>query len=105
MRPQIFRQAIPGWHERDDKWMFPRSVLDDIARGSESTVSTYGLHDNIGQFRRHFSYMLKTYGEMDPKDYPEWAWDIFDKYDFRTFSPEMLRDLALEGCITFRKNR
>ena len=25
----IFRAATRGWHERDDKWAFPRSVLDE----------------------------------------------------------------------------
>jgi len=103
LRPQIFRSAIPGWRDRDDKWAFPRSVLDKIASENRAEVSTYGLHDNIGQFRRHFSYMLETYGDMKATEYPSWAWDIFDRYDKETFSPEMLLDLALEGCIMFRK--
>ena len=47
--------------------------------------------------------MLETYGGMKAADYPEWAWNIFDRYDKETFSPEMLLDLALEGCIMFRK--
>jgi SAM-dependent methyltransferase len=103
LRPQIFREATPGWRDRDDKWAFPRSVLDGIARENHAEVRTYGLHDNVGQFRRHFSYMLETYGGMKAADYPEWAWNIFDRYDKETFSPEMLLDLALEGCILFRK--
>ena len=103
LRPQIFRTAIPGWRDRDDKWAFPRSVLEKIAQENHAEVRTYGLHDNIGQFRRHFSYMLETYGGMKATNYPTWAWDIFDRYDKETFSPEMLLDLALEGCILFRK--
>lgn len=103
LRPQIFRSALPGWRERDDKWAFPRSVLDRIARENHAEVRTYGLHDNVGQFRRHFSHMLETYGHMKAMDYPAWAWDIFDRYDKEVFSPEMLLDLALEGCILFRK--
>jgi SAM-dependent methyltransferase len=103
LRPQIFREATPGWRDRDDKWAFPRSVLDRIARENRAEVLTYGLHDNVGQFRRHFTYMLETYGGMKAADYPGWAWDIFDRYDKDTFSPEMLLDLALEGCIMFRK--
>jgi SAM-dependent methyltransferase len=103
LRPQIFREATPGWRDRDDKWAFPRSVLDRIARENRAEVLTYGLHDNVGQFRRHFSYILETYGGMKATDYPGWAWDIFDRYDKVTFSPEMLLDLALEGCIMFRK--
>ncbi len=48
--------------------------------------------------------MLEIYVGMKPAHYPDWAWGIFDKYDRETFSPEMLRDLALEGCIVFCKN-
>jgi SAM-dependent methyltransferase len=103
LNPQIFRQATPGWKDRDDKWAFPRSVLDKIARDNEAELRVYGLHDNVGQFRRHFAYMLETYGGMKAAEYPAWAWDIFDRYDNNTFSPEMLLDLALEGCIMFRK--
>lgn len=104
LRPQILRAAMPGWHERDDKWVFPRSLLDDMAAAANSTVTLFGLHDNIGQFRRHFSYMLKTYYLVEPSDYPAWAWEIFDRYDRHMYSRDMLRDLAIEGCIIFRKN-
>ena len=103
LNPQIFRKATPGWEDRDDKWAFPRSVLDKIARDNGAELQVYGLHDNVGQFRRHFAYMLETYSGMKAADYPGWAWDIFDRYDNNTFSPEMLLDLALEGCVMFRK--
>jgi ubiquinone/menaquinone biosynthesis C-methylase UbiE len=100
LRSRIFREATPG---RDDKWTVTRSVLDRIARENRAEIRTFGLHDNVGQFRRHFSYMLETSGGMKATDYPGWAWDIFDRYDKETFSPEMLLDLALEGCIMFRR--
>jgi SAM-dependent methyltransferase len=100
LRSRIFREATSG---RDDKWAFTRSVLDRIARENRAEIRTFGLHDNVGQFRRHFSYMLETSGGMKATDYPGWAWDIFDRYDKETFSPEMLLDLALEGCIMFRR--
>jgi SAM-dependent methyltransferase len=103
LRPQIFRTATPGWRDRDDKWAFPRSVLDRIAAENGAEIRIYGLHDNVGQFRRHFTYMLETYGGMKADEYPAWGWQIFDRYDKETFSPEMLLDLALEGCIMFRK--
>lgn len=103
LRPQIFRAATPGWRDRDDKWAFPRSVLDRIALENGAELRLWGLHDNVGQFRRHFSYMLETYCGMKADEYPAWAWEIFDRYDRETFSPEMLSDLALEGCIMFRK--
>lgn len=105
LRPQIFRTATPGWRDRDDKWAFPRSVLDQIAQENGAELRIWGLHDNVGQFRRHFTYMLETYCGMKADEYPAWAWEIFDRYDRETFSPEMLLDLALEGCIMFRKLR
>ncbi|WP_080518828.1 hypothetical protein [Rhodopseudomonas palustris] len=80
-------------------------MLDRIARDHGAEVHFYGLHDHVGQFRRHFTYMLETYGGMKATDDPSWAWDIFDRYDNESFSPEMLLDLALEGCILFRKMR
>jgi hypothetical protein len=103
LRPQIFREATPSRRDRDDKWTFPRSVLDRVAWENRAAVLIYGLHNNVGLFRRHFSYMLETYGGMKAADYPEWAWGTFDRYDKETFSPEILLDLALEGCITFRR--
>jgi SAM-dependent methyltransferase len=103
LRPQIFRATTPGWRDRDDKWAFPRSVLDKIAQENGAELRVWGLHDNIGQFRRHFTYMLEIYCGMKAEEYPAWAWEIFDRYDRETFSPEMLLDLALEGCIMFRK--
>ncbi len=68
-------------------------MLDDIANAAGAEVRLYGPHDDVGQFRRHLS----------PEDVPPWAWAIVDRFDSGTFSAERLRDLALEGCIIFRK--
>ena len=101
--PQIFREALPGWHSRNDKWMFPRSVIDDIARNAGATLTVYPLHDSEGQFRRQFTYMMRSYRGDDPADLPSWMDEIFDRYDREAFSPQMLNDLAIEGCIIFGK--
>jgi SAM-dependent methyltransferase len=103
LKPQIFRAQMPGWLERDDKWAFPRSVLDEIAADAGAELLVYGLHDNVGQFRRHLSHMLTMYASIPSENVPPWAWEIVDRFDRDTFSPEMLRDLAIEGCIIFRK--
>ena len=103
-RPQIFRGG-PGWAERDDKWAFSRSKLDDMAEAADADATVLPLHDNVGQFRRHLTYMLETYVSVPRADVPDWVWVIVDRYDQATFSPEMLRDLALEGCVIFRKHR
>lgn len=102
VRPQVFRGG-PDWAERDDKWAFPRSMLDRMAHEADAEVRVIPLHDNVGQFRRHLTYALETYVSVPRKDVSEWVWDLIDRFDKDTFSPEMLVDLALEGCIVFRK--
>ncbi len=103
LAPQIFRDALPGWQKRNDKWMFPRVVIDDMARKAGATLTIYPVHDNDGQFRRYFTYMMQAYRGMAAADLPSWMAEIFDRYDRETFSPQMLTDLALEGCIIFAK--
>jgi predicted O-methyltransferase YrrM len=103
LEPQILRQETPDWGNRNDKWAFPKSVLERIARDTQAELITYPIHDNVGQFTRHFTYMLKTYGGMAKEELPQWCWDVFDRFDRRLFSPEMLLDLPLEGTIIFRK--
>ena len=101
--PQILRDRYEGWRDRNDKWVFPRSMLDKIARGAGADLRIQPLHPTRGQFRAQFTYLLEEYGKASPAEYPQWAWDIFDRYDNDIFSPEMLTDLAFEGCLVFRK--
>jgi len=101
--PQIFRDALPGWQSRNDKWMFPRSVIDDIARKAGATLTVYPIHDSEGQFRRQFTHMMRSDRGDDPSELPPWMVEIFNRYDREAFSPQMLTDLALEGCIIFVK--
>ena len=104
LEPQIFREAVPGWKHINDKWVFPRHSLEQLATTVGAELTIYPVHDNVGQFRRAFTYMLNAYSSrFKSANIPAWVWEIFDRYDTRTFSPEMLVDLALEGCIVFRK--
>ena len=103
LAPQIFRDALPGWQERNDKWMFPRVVIDELARQAGANLTVYPIHDNQGQFRRQFTYMMQAHGGLAATDLPAWAAEIFDRYDREAFSPQMLTDLAMEGCIIFAK--
>jgi SAM-dependent methyltransferase len=104
LEPQIFRDMVPGWENKNDKWAFPRSVLDRLASDAGARLTIYPLHDTNEQFRRHFIYALRTYGGFEEKALPQWAWEIFSRYDRETFSPEMLTDLAISGCVIFRKD-
>jgi SAM-dependent methyltransferase len=104
LEPQLYRDRLSGWRERNDKWVFPRSVLDEIGRraGAREFI-VYPLHDNDRQFSRSAKYALKTYGGFEPDAIPTWAWQIFDEFDRTHFSPELLTDFALEACIIYRK--
>ena len=47
--------------------------------------------------------MMQAYGGLAAADLPAWVAEIFDRYDREAFSPQMLTDLAMEGCIIFGK--
>jgi hypothetical protein len=78
-------------------------VLESIAQGAGAQLIVYPIHDNKGQFTRHFKYMLEVYGAMQAADLPEWAWRVLERFDQELFSPELLTDLLLEGCVIFRR--
>jgi SAM-dependent methyltransferase len=103
LEPQIFRKTMPGWQSYNDKWAFPRSVLDALARSAGAHLTINPLHDNVRPFRRQITYMVDTYTKARAADMPPWAWEIIDRFDTGTFSPEMLTDLAFEGSLIFRK--
>ncbi len=102
LRPMVFRGG-PGWAERDDKWAFPRSKLDAMARAAGADARVIPLHDQQGPFRRQLLYMLETYHGIPPARVPGWALAVMDRYDQEVFSPEGLVDVALEGCVVFQK--
>ena len=104
LAPQIFRDALPGWQARNDKWMFPR-VVDRRAR-APSRRQPDGLPDP--RQPRPIPATVHLYDASlrrprRPTDLPAWAAEIFDRYDREAFSPQMLTDLAMEGCIIFAK--
>lgn len=101
--PQILRERTTGWRDRNDKWAFPRSYLQALAKRAGATLQIFPEHDNKSQFRRHVSYMLNVYAAMKDEDLPPWAWEIVKRYDEDTFSPDMLTDLAMAGCVAFTK--
>lgn len=101
--PQIFREKVPGWEDTDDKWMFPRSVIDEMARNAGATLTIYPIHGTEAPFRNYFQYMMKSYRGLEPEELPSWAAEILDRFDKETYSPQMLVDMALEACLIFEK--
>jgi len=106
LRPQILREEHPGWRDLDDKWAFPRPMLEDIASENDATVRIDALHGSDNQFRNHFLSLLhqhRLHRFIDPSSFPTWVWNIFERHDERISSMDRKSDVALEGCITFTK--
>lgn len=47
--------------------------------------------------------MLEVYGGIRSSDLPDWAWQTLKRFDKELFSPELLTELMLEGCVIFLK--
>lgn len=104
LAPQIYRHRRPGWRDRNDKWVFSKAMLDKFRRQSgASDVVIYPLHDNDHQFTRHLNNMLTESGNGGVAALPQWARDIILRFEEDFYSPDMLDDLLMEGCIIFRK--
>lgn len=106
---QIQRDRLPGWRDLDDKWLFPRSVLQQFADEAGAELIVRPLHsfgDRTDLFRCHLRYQLRHWRGLDPDDpavVPPWAWDIVERYDNEFFSAGLKEDLLFEGVVIFRK--
>ncbi len=105
LTPQVLRERrVPEWRNLNDKWAFPRSVLEDIqVRAGASRLIVYPLHDNTKPFTRHIRHVLKTSAGVDESVLPPWVWEFFDQFETEFFSPELLTDFIIEGAILYRK--
>jgi SAM-dependent methyltransferase len=106
---QIQRDQLPGWRDLDDKWLFPRSVLQQIADEAGAELIVKRLDSFQGRkdlFRANLGYQLRDWRGLDPDDpavMPPWAWEIVDRFDNDYFSVGLKEDLLFEGCVIFRK--
>jgi ubiquinone/menaquinone biosynthesis C-methylase UbiE len=100
---QIKRERRPGWHQRDDKWVYPRSVLQRIADEKGAELVVHPNHSTTAPFRMHITSFLQSLGAHDPTLLPQWAWAKIDRMDNDIFSPEGLADVLVTGCVMFRK--
>lgn len=100
---QIKRERRPGWHDRDDKWVYPRSVLQRIADENGAELIVYPNHSTVAPFRSHISNFITALGGYELTALPDWAWAKIDRMDNDIFSPEALSDMLVTGCVMFRK--
>jgi ubiquinone/menaquinone biosynthesis C-methylase UbiE len=100
---QIRRDRDLGWRDLDDKWVFPRSMLQDMADACGCDLITYPLEAASGKFRSQFEYMLNNFAQIHPCTLPSWAWAMIDRLDTDIFSPASMRDVIISGAVIFRK--
>ncbi|CAG4889260.1 class I SAM-dependent methyltransferase [Paraburkholderia gardini] len=106
---QIKRDQLPNWKSLDDKWLFPRSVLQNIADDVGAELIIKPLRNNRASdrpFAKHLRYFLESWKSIDPEDtkmMPDWAWEIVARYDDEFFSSGLKEDLMFEGTVVFRK--
>lgn len=87
----------------DDKWLFTRSYFEDQAQATGfQRVHVYPLHGTVNQFSSQIQTYLRLGLQTDYKALPEWAREYISKMD-QHFTPEVRRELLIEGCVIFDK--
>ena len=88
------RDRLPGWRDLDDKWMFPRSVLQQYADSNDAELiisPIFPVH-YASPYSNQLRNMLRDSAGLNPEDLaimPSWAWDTIGYYDAEAFSPEL----------------
>jgi ubiquinone/menaquinone biosynthesis C-methylase UbiE len=113
----LLRQAVRDYRSRivprsdrellalDDKWLFTRSSLTEVAeRIGAGSVVIYPIHQTKNQFSHHAAVSLFLSLKSGPEALPDWAWKILYRYD-RAFSEGQLQELLIEGCVILTKPR
>ncbi len=96
-------KSAPHFRHMDDKWLFTRDWLERASRTAGFSAVTIVPHASHGTlFRDYTKVLLRLGASLAPETLPVWAWDTIDLFD-RGFSPEMKRDLLLEGTIVLRR--
>ncbi len=101
---QIKRDSKSGWRDLDDKWVFPRWTLQQIADECGAELIAYALEGGgPGKFRGQFTYMLTNFRNLELSSLPEWARALIDRLDQDIFSPASMHDIMIGGAVIFRK--
>lgn len=93
----------PWFRHMDDKWLFTRSWLSQAARQvgfHEPVIVPHAAHDRL--FRDYTAVTLRLAAGLEEDSLPDWAWETIARFD-NGFSPDMKRDLLLEGTIVLHK--
>jgi len=91
------------WDELDDKWIFSKKYLEDIAFKNNCTLQVKPLNSAKNPFYMQTATCLNLYAKLNfPECLPEKAIKILEKYD-STFSDSGLYDLPIEAALIFKK--
>jgi SAM-dependent methyltransferase len=92
-------KSDPVFARLDDKWLFTRSHIEEIAlRSGASRVDIQPLHVTATPFSDQTRTNLRLAAGLPPEALADWAWKILQEYD-TAFSQELLNDLAISGTI------
>ena len=93
----------PDWRDLDDKWVFARSYLENIARMSDVQLEVLPLNNVTSPFLTQAKTILKLYGGIDPNHvFNENIENIFLDFEYR-FSKYAFQDSPLEAALIFKK--
>jgi ubiquinone/menaquinone biosynthesis C-methylase UbiE len=91
------------WRTLDDKWVFPRSYLEEIANRFGCKVAVLPLDPGTTPFTTKAVQSLELYGGLKAgENLPREAIDVLNRYD-AAFSPSGRADIPIEAAITFTK--
>jgi hypothetical protein len=98
-------KSAPHFLHMDDKWMFTRDYFAQAcsALGFSMPIlmPQYEPDDPTAQFAGMTETILRLHSGLARSALPDWNWELLGELD-RTFSPEMRRDLLLEGVVVLR---
>jgi SAM-dependent methyltransferase len=96
-------KSHPIYTEIDDKWLFTRHYIEDIAaRLKVSDLVISPLHVTATPFSDETRTHLHLSAGLPPEALGSWAWDILNDYD-SAFSPDLRTDLMIAGTIVLTK--
>ncbi|WP_192711775.1 class I SAM-dependent methyltransferase [Methylobacterium sp. OAE515] len=92
-----------NWENLDDKWVFPRSYLEEIARKFDCTVGLLPLYSGNTQFTKIAIQSLESYGGLKSSlSLPQEAIEVFNRFD-SAFSERGHADIPVEAAVTFTR--
>lgn len=96
-------KSAPHFPYMDDKWLFTRPYMHEIARAAGfKDVIFVSTASTDRQFRAQTETLLRLHSGLAPSALPDWAWSIINALD-ETFSDEPKDEMLMEAVTVFRR--